>query len=83
MMLINQAIRHTFNGNTMKVIKKILPFLILGLAQACDCHYQNSQNYVRCLEKHKGNENYCVKIRSKYSGNSCNSIDYESEDKKL
>jgi hypothetical protein len=62
----------------MKINKKILLSLIVLVAQSCDCHYKNTQAYVKCLEDHKGNEDYCIKIKSKYPSNTCKTINYNS-----
>ena len=64
-------------GKTMKINKKLLSYLLfLLIVQSCDCHYKNTQDYVKCLEKHKENEDFCIKIKSKYPANTCKNIDY-------
>jgi hypothetical protein len=62
---------------------KINNFLILTalFICGCDCHYRNAQNYVQCLENHKGNEQFCVKIKSQYPANTCRPIDFEKDGK--
>ncbi len=55
---------------------KALVLLLTFFSQSCDCHYLNTQAYVKCLEENKGNEQHCITIRSQHPVNSCESIDY-------
>jgi len=65
----------------MKINKKILFSLIILIIQSCDCHYKNTQNYVKCLKDHKEDKNYCIDIRSKYPPNTCRTINYDISDR--
>jgi len=62
----------------MKINRKIFCIIIIFFLHSCDCHYNNTRAYVKCLEDHKGNEDYCLEIKSKYPVNTCGPIDYDS-----
>ena len=77
-MPIKLGIKPILIGKTMKINKKRLSYLLfLLIIQSCDCHYKNTQSYVKCLEEHKENEDYCIKIKSKYPPNTCEPINYQ------
>ncbi len=61
----------------MKANKILFSIVTIIFVQSCDCHYRNTQAYVKCLEDNKGNEQICVEIKSKYPQNICEPIDYE------
>ena len=67
---------HILTGDTMSKIKMILVIIMLLIIESCDCHYQNSQAHIKCLEDNKGNEQYCINIKSKYPQNTCKPIKY-------
>ena len=72
------AITLTSIGKIMKINKKILLGLMVGLIQSCDCHGIWSENIRRmnqCLEEHKENKEFCQKQMDKVG--TCRYVSFE------
>ncbi len=64
----------------MKINKKILLVLVIGLIQSCDCHGVWSKNIRRmnqCLEEHKEDKEFCEKQMDKVG--SCSHINFKKD----